>query len=219
MKNKKGCLITLIIIVVLFIFGLVFGINQMLQHPENFREKSKVSIAFGISGKNEKIIEKILNDCGINDIESIKHDELLDNLNIKGEKGYRVTSNGISNIILYLKPNNTVNMIRYADNYLYKNGKIRSVLQDYILTIEEGTKYQLISDQTIKALLKAPLSAKFPPISEYRFSKKNNIAIVQSYLDSQNSFGVMLRSEFQIKIRAKDLRIISIIFDGKEYVK
>lgn len=46
----------------------------------------------GITNDKSKEIIDILKECGLNDISSIEHDELLDNAHLDGEKGYRVNN-------------------------------------------------------------------------------------------------------------------------------
>ena len=41
---------------------------------------------------------------------------------------------------------------------------------------------------------------------------------MQAYVDSENSFGAKLRSEFQIKYD-KNKNVVSLIIDGVEYIK
>ena len=50
------------------------------------------------------------------------------------------------------------------------------------------------------------------------FSKNKNIITVQSYVDSQNGFGAMIRSEFQFIIDTDTDTIQSLIFDGQEMI-
>jgi hypothetical protein len=45
-------------------------------------------------------------------------------------------------------------------------------------------------------MLKAPSSADFPSILEYAFGVHNKQILVQSYVDSQNSFGAQIRNTF-----------------------
>ena len=70
----------------------------------------------------------------------------------------------------------------------------------------------------VKKCLKAPSTADFPNITEWKFKKDKNEIILQSYVDSQNSFGTMIRSEFQIKF-SPDGTTASFILDGTEYMQ
>ena len=107
----------------------------------------------------------------------------------------------------------------YADHKLYKNKKVRGKLSDYTLTLKEMTNWQLKCEDKIKELLKSPSTADFPSITEWTFLKEKNKLYVQSYVDSQNSFGATLRSNFTFKINLKTETVSSLVVDGKEYIK
>ena len=89
--------------------------------------------------------------------------------------------------------------------------------QDFYVTDDEANKYQISCQKTIKEILKSPSTAKFPNITEWGFAKEDGIITIQGYVDSQNSFGAMIRSDFQFKIRLADDMLVSAIIDGKEY--
>jgi hypothetical protein len=56
-------------------------------------------------------------------------------------------------------------------------------------------------EQYVRATLKAPRTAEFPSSSEWRWAQKaTNRFIVQAYVDAQNSFGAMLRTNFQCDV-------------------
>lgn len=171
------------------------------------------------SSEQEESILKILKECGIDKIDSIKHDETLDDMNKENEKGYRVSFSGINNIILYLNSDSTVNIIRYADNNLYIKKKVVSTIQDYTFTLNEQSDLQMYCQKAIKSILKSPSTAKFPNIKKWGFGKQDGEIIVQSYVDSQNSFGAELRSEFQFILSADDYTVKSLIFEGEEYIQ
>jgi hypothetical protein len=119
---------------------------------------------------------------------------------------------------LYLNPDNTVSVIRYGENELYANGSVVSSLSDYTFTWNEQSDLQILCQKAIKSILKSPSNAKFPNITKWAFGKEDGKIIVQSYVDSQNSFGAELRSEFQFILSADDHTITSLIFDGEEMI-
>lgn len=182
------------------------------------KEESKILNATGVTKEEAVKIYSILLECGIADITSIEADEGLNNMNEEGEKGYRVVSGNINNIILYLKADNTVSMIRYADNNLYFDGIASAKLSDLTFTIDEMSTLQIEAEKTVKNILKAPSTAKFPGLKEWGFAKQDGKIYIQGYVDSQNSFGAMLRSDFQITLNADDYTITSFIFDGEELI-
>lgn len=52
---------------------------------------------------------------------------------------------------------------------------------------------------------------------DWDIRKYEGIVYVFAYVDSQNSFGAMIRSDFSFIF--KDGKAISFIFDGEEYIK
>ncbi|CCL55976.1 hypothetical protein [Clostridioides difficile] len=187
---------------------------------ENMSEdEQKISKVTNLAPEQVQNIAKILKECGIEEFESIKHDEGLDNAHFDGEKGYRIEFGGSKNIILYLNKDNSVYNVRWADNDFYKDGKIVSKVSDYTLTMDEKTALQLQCESGVSAILKSPSTAKFPNITKWMFSKNKEEIVVQSYVDSQNSFGATMRSEFQIIFTSDGKDVKSFVFDGKEMIK
>lgn len=220
-KKKKGhgCLITVIVFLVL---SAIFGTRVAKQQNSGDTSKSTISAAFKDSSMSEDEISaatSALNNCGIESIKSVTHDELLDNAYLDGEKGYRVASGDIDNIILYMNPDNSVHYVKYADNILFENGEIKASIKDFTFTSSEIAQLQTSCQKTVKEILKSPSSAKFPNINEWGFSKQNGEIVIQSYVDSDNSFGANLRSAFQFTIDASDNTVKSFIFDGQELIQ
>ena len=117
----------------------LLALNDALLTPE---EKAEISaqrqqsqlareLDENIYAKNLKLnsldeataVKNILESVGITTPTEIKHDNDLDNSS-NGVKGYRLTANDNSHIILYMNPNNTVNSIRYLDIYLYADSTL-----------------------------------------------------------------------------------------------
>ena len=79
------------------------------------------------------------------------------------------------------------------------------------------------SQHYVKAILKSPSSAKFP-WTDYNYKKyEGNKYLISSYVDSQNSFGAMIRSDYAVVLTylgGDDLDINNwqlekMTFDGK----
>lgn len=190
--------------------------------PADNSSKMVKEIKNSISVNNEKAqeIEDILKAVGINEIDDIKADESLNEIEGVGSKGYRIKASFSknNNIILYVDSNNKVICIRWADKDFYRDGKALLNFDDYLITWDEQNEYNIDAQKRIKALLKAPSTAKFPSINNWKFGKDNGIVIVQAYVDSENSYGAKLRSEFQIKYDSNK-NVVSLIIDGVEYIK
>jgi hypothetical protein cdifA_19763 len=122
-KRGKGCIISCLFIIALVLIGFTVAITQ--------GGKSQSAKYMNITQEEGEKIDIILSKCGLTNIESINHDELLDNAHFEGEKGYRIKANRINNIILYLYADNVVYSVRYAGNDLYLKGQLLSTLNDY----------------------------------------------------------------------------------------
>jgi hypothetical protein len=168
----------------------------------------------GITAEESRNAERIFKKIGVNEITKIKYDEML---SYDGLIGFRVKY-GELNLIAYFK-DGSLSQIKFADNFLYNDGKIIGTVTDYTMTVSEQTDLQLKCQEGVKAILKAPSTATFPSILEWRFGKDKERIIVQSYVDAQNSFGAKLRSQFQFIFSPDGSRVKSFIFDGKKYIK
>lgn len=217
-KRKYGCLIATLIILIVPTLLVALGIALA---PESDKVPENVGIIMkaGIDDKEKATqIDAVLKECGI-ETKTITYDSNLDNSTGADEKGYRISTKDLNNIILYLREDNSVYSIRYADEFLYNDNAVVSKITDFYLTTEEKTNLQIKSEQMVKKCLKAPSTADFPNITEWKFKKDKNEIILQSYVDSQNSFGTMIRSEFQIKFSPDGTTVTSFILDGTEYMQ
>jgi hypothetical protein len=57
------------------------------------------------------------------------------------------------------------------------------------------------SQQIVEEQLKSPASADFPTFSDALVNKAGDIYTINSYVDSQNSFGANLRSQYTCQLR------------------
>jgi len=184
----------------------------------NSASLKEIETKTGASSEQSKEINNAFVSIGLDKFDTITHDEILDDTEAENSKGYRVKTDFSDNVILYLDSSNKIISIRWADKDIYKDGQALLNLKDYTLTFDEESNYNIDAQDRIKKLLKAPSTAKFPSITKWDFTKDNGVVTVSAYVDSENSFGAMLRSNFQIKY-AKDGTILSLIFDGIEYIK
>lgn len=220
MKNKSnsGCLIKILLVLCIPIGMATLGFFLAPDYAKAPKNVSVIMQSTKLNKNNSTQISNILKECGI-EVSKIEHDESLDNSYGYNEKGYRLSTNEVKNIIMYLREDNSVFLIKYADNVFYDNNEVISKLSDFTFTLNEKTNLQINSQNMIKEFLKSPSTANFPNISEWKFYKDKEKVVVQSYVDSQNSFGAKLRSEFQITLEIDEKKVRSLIIDGKEYTK
>lgn len=216
-KTKKGhgCLIGIIVFII-FVGAITFGIIQTINHPELYEEKSKVEEAVGCSQEEAESIEDVLKKCDITDYQDVKADEGLNGAWKKNDKGFRIEIQDGMEVLMWLNKNNKVIILKYGENMLYKKGKAKAKLTDYVLSSEEVTQWKVECQSQVKAMLKSPSSAKF---GGWKYGKNKKQIIVQGYVDDENSFGTEIRSQFQFKINRKTEAITSFIFDGQELMQ
>lgn len=198
---------------VLVMLLVLFTLTSCIDNDSDLKKET------GVSVEEEQKIMQILKETGFDmKIEEIKYDDMLDNMENKQEKGYRIKySKTVNNVILYLLPDKTVDRIIWGDLH-YSNGKVIKNAKDSIVSMDEVNKYVPSCEKAIEQLLLAPSTAKFPNPLNWRFGKNKGILTIQSYVDSQNGFGAMVRTEFQFKIDTKTDTVLSLIFEGKELI-
>lgn len=212
---KFGCLGFLLLFIISLVISIIYAVNNADELGTT--PSGKIAKSLDISPEKAQETIEVLGTVGIEEDADIIHDELLDGAHDEGEKGYRINTSKASNVILYISKDETVNLIKYADNILYENNTVVANLGDFTLTNEEKSQLQYNCQEAIKSILKSPSTAKFPNILEWKFGKQDGVTIVQGYVDSQNGFGAMIRSDFQFKIQ--DNNVISLIFEGKEHIQ
>lgn len=216
-KKKKGCLIVALLFLLIPTLVLIIGIKNA---PESAKVPENIGLIMKQTGANKEQanqINNIIEQCNIENIKEISHDEILDSAYGGNEKGYRLKTDSIGNIVVYLREDSTVLTIKYIDNVLYDNNEVVSKLSDYTFKLDEETNFQINSQKMVKEFLKSPSTADFPNITEWKFHKDREKIMIQSYVDSQNSFGATIRSEFQITLTPDGKTATSLIIDGKEY--
>jgi hypothetical protein len=75
------------------------------------------------------------------------------------------------------------------------------------------------AEYVIKDLLKSPSTAEFSKTKAYELSDQKDVWVVNGYVDSQNGFGAMIRSSWEVQLDYRDGKggeIKSVILDGKK---
>lgn len=232
-KKKIGCLfyctIIIVVLITIPIVGAVLGNdtpssnNNTNSGNQNVALSTNAPTSFaakninGLSNKQGEKIDKILSQCGLKDASSITAESSLDS-RYKGKKGYILVIGNIKNVFVFLDKKQNVYKITYKNHTLYGKGKVKSTLNDYCMTAEEQDTVRISCEEKIKEILTSPSTAEFADRNEWAFSKNKHTLLVQGYVDSQNGFGAMIRSDFQFEIDRKTNKIKSLIFDGKELI-
>lgn len=205
----------------LFIVALICVFANSITNLDmpTFSNTSKTLLeSYNIPQANIERIYSILEKCGYKTyFPSFTIEKSGNNEEIPGSIGFEI-KNG-QNIVGFIDiKDNEIDNIQYSDKILYKNGAVQHTLSEYIISDDEETEFIVKAQEDIKSVLKSPSTAKFPWYpDEWKMSKKDGSIIVQSYVDAQNSFGAITRSNFQITYT--NGIVTSLIFDGEEYIK
>ena len=83
----------------------------------------------------------------------------------------------------------------------------------------DNTEVCAEAQMQLEKYLKSPSTAKFPSCSTFSIIKSDNETYtVSSYVDSQNGFGAMIRSDWTLKyhhLGENNISIDSVVMDGK----
>ena len=77
----------------------------------------------------------------------------------------------------------------------------------------------VFAESVIEKILKAPSTAKFVDVEAYELSNEKDVWAVNGYVDSQNSFGAMIRNQWEVQLDYRDGKggtVKSILFDGEK---
>jgi predicted nucleic acid-binding Zn ribbon protein len=93
-------------------------------------------------------------------------------------------------------------------------GGVLNHIDDYTYDLFDESFYIEYAQNFVKSALKTPSTAQFPGLvfgrNEYRISKDHELITVSSYVDAQNAFGAMIRSNFLVQFEMPG--------DGKVYL-
>ncbi len=214
-SNRKNIVIIVSFMICAFIIfmSLIIAISK----GGNSINKNLLINQYNLSEEEAQNIISIIDKCGYSDYysnytleKSSNNEEIPDSIGFAIKSGNQIV--GFIDI-----KDNKVDNIQYSDKILYKNGSIQHTLSEYLISADEERELIVKAQEDIESVLKSPSTAKFPWPDEWKMSKKSDSITIQSYVDAQNSFGAVVRSEFQIIY--KKGKITSLILDGKEYIK
>ncbi len=102
--------------------------------------------------------------------------------------------------------------------YNKEEGGVLENIQDYV--IDNEFTFIDYSKIYVEQVLKSPSSAKYPGSilerDKWQLGRYKNVISVSSYVDSQNSFGAMIRSNFFIQMDYDTGDLLYMIFDDEE---
>lgn len=202
--------------------GVGSGVNSMEggKPSSSSAPTSLLAKEMDLSQEQERVVLDIFAQCGIGEIDSVEvfhegEEQTSYYVEDSETKAYR----GADYAIVVWLDNETkeVQAIYFHDQDIYVDGAAQAKVSDFYVNAEDRSKYRVTAQMLVNELLLVPDSAKYPAKSGWAFGVEDGIVVVQSTVTSQNAYGVALENKFQIKF--KNGNPISLIIDGKEYIK
>ena len=181
------------------------NVSQLTNNSEEKIKVTKIAsnsnlIAKAMNIDNEKAVEidGILSAIGLEKITSMYK---------MTDTAYQITAPPLSNqkvdviLVMYVKPNNTIDKIIFRNNKLYESGNILNTLTGTILSDNERNIAMREAERAVKSILKDPTSAKFS--GNYWVTKNNNIIRVVGTVYAKNSLNAVVLSKFFVDMDSK----------------
>ena len=181
------------------------NVSQLTNNSEEKIKVTKIAsnsnlIAKAMNIDNEKAVEidGILSAIGLEKITSMYK---------MTDTAYQITAPPLSNqkvdviLVMYVKPNNTIDKIIFRNNKLYESGNILNTLTGTILSDNERNIAMREAERAVKSILKDPDSAKFS--GNYWVTKNNNIIRVVGTVYAKNSLNAVVLSKFFVDMDSK----------------
>lgn len=149
-------------------------------------------------GVPEKLYNSIVAACkeiGINEVDYLYKEDDWAN----GER-FSLSYKGFE-FVVYLNRDRTINSINSGTTKYYESGKAVRNVNDHIYTNDQKIQVKIWAEDAVTAKLKAPSTATFAKYDEWSYSRDKDVFTAVAYVDAQNGFGAMIRSNFVVKIK------------------
>ena len=155
--------------------------------------------------------------------------DVADKLGI-GDESFTSEDNGYQcvygdTIITFVMDGEVVKSVESGAAIFYSDDAVIFKVVDTVPNSDELRAAQKNTEETVLNSLKAPSTAKFPgdffsPYLDWEIVKYENIIIVSSYVDAQNSFGATVRTNFTVKYDISDgnWTVVGFTFGDEVYV-
>lgn len=220
-KISKGLKIVLIISLSIIFIAIAISSPEESSTSSNQTssiEPSKSTINLSTDPKIDSNIKLIIDKIGLTNSEAEKVFDDLKSVGFTSISSIDVgVGTGIDDLQSYIVVCDGINAILTIEKRityyigsgsvdLYNNtkGGVLNQITDYTLTSIESTSFMMKAEDYVKKGLKSPSTAKFPgkifEANEWSVGRKKDLVQVKSYVDSQNGFGAMIRSEFVVQM-------------------
>lgn len=216
-KKSHGCCLTSIIIFLLLFtllcIAITVGIDSTNQTSANQKKASLLARELDLSDKQESDMLSLFAECGIGEITDIK-------LVQSGAEhsSYHMSDNEVSQIVLWISSDKTVESIYFHDYDIYVDGEVIAPITNYYVNTNDKNEYRIACQTLFEQILNYPDTARYPGIHSWKFGvQEDGTIVVQSTVQAKNAFGMESSSDFQV-IFYNHIPI-SFIVDGQEYIQ
>lgn len=224
-KKLHGCFIAVMITALAFA-ALVIVLAVVFRSPgdtEKAPQRSKIAKVMELTNEQETAVKTIFNTCGIGEITSVEvfqegEDRTSYHLNDGETEAYKGAQMDI--VVWIDNKTKAVQEIYFNDTTIYAEGTVQGNIKDYYIPGELRTTYMAAAETLVNSCLNYPDTAKYPSSSyEWRFGVHDGLDVVQAAVKAQNAFGVPSTMQFSIKFNRATGSPVSLVIDGKEYIK
>lgn len=178
-------------------------VSQTEKETVTTAEDKEVGAFTSISNLTNDEAKTIINDLksvGVKEVEKVS--VVGNQSDAVGGASFNISYKGYTVTLIVI--NKKTDSIYSGDITLFENGKVVNDINDYIFDTADEGKFIYYAEEYVKQCLISPSTAKFPGLvlerNEWKVSRKKDVVTINSYVDSQNGFGAMLRSNFIIQI-------------------
>lgn len=231
--NKTIKIIVTILVVLMAIFALVSDNSEntdtgtsdttasiraeetSTQPVRTVSESVQLLMDEGLTEEEANAIMNDLNSVGIEELVSLKKGsgEGVDKL-----QAYAFSSESVSGVLTI--ENRKTYYIGTGNLDLFnasEGGKLDDVTR-YLLSESEKYMFMADAESYVKQGLKSPSTADFPShvfSGDWKVTRKDDVVTVSSYVDAQNGFGAMIRSNFIVQISYSSSDCLYLEIDGQ----
>lgn len=174
------------------------------------KEVKSIMDAIGLSETEASAVLKDLKSVGAGEIKACQY------LSGDVDKSFKASDNDYSYTIVVT--NKKTDTIYCGDIALFSANKGGAIdtMDNYRLSSMEIAQFRVSAKTWVEEGLKAPSTAKYP--DSMSVTRNKDTVTVSSYVDSQNSFGAMIRSDFivQMSYASKGSTLIYLEIDGQK---
>lgn len=221
-RKRRGCLIPLVILSVIFAViavGVAVGVTQTVSTPK----QSALAKEMKLTDQQEQTMLSVFEACGIQEVTEVtKFQEGDDQTSYLVSDIETNSYGGARNYAVVWVDNSTkaVQSIYYNDHDIYIDGAVASQISDFYVSAAQREDYRVVAQLLVKECLNYPDSAKFEGLSKWGFGvNEDGYDVVQSSVTAKNAFGMESTEKFQVLVDRATGTPVSLIIGETEYIK